>query len=121
MRFINVSQKWSWVKCSGGGAGANVAHDHAYARSRTRKGGWAFAQSPILVTTIILERLQKRGYVAMLDIYLKIASHLNEPLNTKTVHTVVLRQAQQNCERLFPPADGEHSRTNRRGSLLDCA
>ena len=63
--------------------------EHAYSWSRTRKGGWAVAQSPILVTTITLERLHKRGYVAMLVIYMKIAPHLNEPLYTRTVRTVV--------------------------------
>ncbi|MDE5417583.1 hypothetical protein L3049_06140 [Labilibaculum sp. DW002] len=36
-----------------------------YAWSRTQKGGWAVAQSPILITTITLERLKKRGYVSM--------------------------------------------------------
>jgi group II intron reverse transcriptase/maturase len=66
-----------------------VDQNHAYAWSRTRKGGWAVAQSPILVTTITLKRLEKRGYVAMLDIYSKIAPHLNEPLYTRTVRTVV--------------------------------
>ncbi len=35
-----------------------------------------------MVTTITLERLRKRGYVAMLDLYVKIAPHLNEPLYT---------------------------------------
>ena len=44
-----------------------VAYHHAYAWSRTRKGGWAIAQSPILTTTITLERLAKRGYVSLLD------------------------------------------------------
>ena len=52
-------------------------------------GGWAVAQSPILVTTITLERLCKRGYEAMLTQYTKIAPHLNEPLYTRTVRTVV--------------------------------
>jgi RNA-directed DNA polymerase len=66
-----------------------VDQNHAYAWSRTRKGGWAVAQSPILVTTITLKRLQKRGYEAMLDLYSKIAPHLNEPLYTRTVRTVV--------------------------------
>lgn len=59
-----------------------VDHDHAYAWSRTRKGGWAVAQSPILITTITLKRLEKRGYVNMLDHYLKVAPQLNEPLYT---------------------------------------
>lgn len=66
-----------------------VDQNHAYAWSRTRKGGWAVAQSPILITTITLKRLEKRGYVAMLDLYTKIAPHLNEPLYTRTVRTVV--------------------------------
>jgi RNA-directed DNA polymerase len=34
----------------------------AYAWSRTRMGGWAVAQSPILRTTITEVRLKKRGY-----------------------------------------------------------
>ena len=66
-----------------------VAPDHAYQWSRTRMGGWAVAQSPILVTTITLERLHKRGYEAMLEYYEKIAPHLNEPLFMKNVRTVV--------------------------------
>lgn len=45
---------------------------HAYAWSRTRKGGWAVAQSPILGTTITLERLAKRGYEPMLKHYEKL-------------------------------------------------
>jgi len=66
-----------------------IDQDHAYAWSRTRMGGWAVAQSPILVTTITLERLRKRGYEAMLAYYAEIAPHLNEPLYTRTVRTVV--------------------------------
>ena len=66
-----------------------VDHNHAYSWSRTRKGGWAVAQSPILVTTITLERLKKRGYEALLTHYEKIAPHLNEPLYTRPVRTVV--------------------------------
>jgi hypothetical protein len=50
-----------------------VDFDHAYAWSRTRKGGWAVAQSPILGTTITLKRLEHRGYVSLLDHYLKVA------------------------------------------------
>lgn len=66
-----------------------VDQEHAYAWSRTRKGGWAVAQSPILITTVTLNRLEKRGYEAMIDLYTKIAPHLNEPLYTRTVRTVV--------------------------------
>jgi group II intron reverse transcriptase/maturase len=48
-----------------------VDQDHAYAWSRTRKGGWAVAQSPILNTTITLSRLRRKGYESMLSYYLK--------------------------------------------------
>ena len=41
-----------------------------------REGGWAVAQSPILITTITLERLGKRGYVSMSSLYQK-ASVIN--------------------------------------------
>jgi RNA-directed DNA polymerase len=66
-----------------------VDPEHAYSWSRTRMGGWAVAQSPILGTTITLERLSKRGYMSMLSVYEKIAPHLNEPLYTRPVRTVV--------------------------------
>jgi RNA-directed DNA polymerase len=66
-----------------------VDHNHAYAWSRTRMGGWAVAQSPIMITTITLERLYKRGYEAMLDYYSKVSPGLNEPLYTRPVRTVV--------------------------------
>jgi group II intron reverse transcriptase/maturase len=46
-----------------------VDKGHAYAWSRTRKGGWAVAQSPILGTTITLSRLRRRGYESMLSYY----------------------------------------------------
>ena len=49
-----------------------VDYHHAYAWSRTRKGGWAVAQSPILITTITLKRLAQRGYESMLEHYKKI-------------------------------------------------
>lgn len=48
-----------------------VDQDHAFAWSRTRKGGWAVAQSPILITTITLSRLRRKGYESMLSYYLK--------------------------------------------------
>jgi group II intron reverse transcriptase/maturase len=41
----------------------------AYAWSRTRMGGWAVAQSPILLTTITIKRLKKRGYVSLVEYY----------------------------------------------------
>ncbi len=66
-----------------------IEYEMAYQWSRTRKGGWAVAQSPILVTTITLDRLHKRGYESMLMYYEKVAPHLNEPLYTRPVRTVV--------------------------------
>ncbi len=41
----------------------------AYAWSRSRMGGWAIAQSPILGTTITIDRLKKRGYVPLAEMY----------------------------------------------------
>jgi group II intron reverse transcriptase/maturase len=66
-----------------------VDPEQAYQWSRTRMGGWAVAQSPILITTITLERLCKRGYLPLLSYYQKVAPHLNEPLYTRPVRTVV--------------------------------
>jgi RNA-directed DNA polymerase len=66
-----------------------ISPDQAYAWSRTRKGGWAVAQSPILVTTITVKRLVKKGYESLFDYYQKVAPQLNEPLYTRPVRTVV--------------------------------
>lgn len=52
-----------------------VPKGQAYAWSRTRMGGWAVAQSPILIITITLERLRKRGYVSMLSFYQKVSNN----------------------------------------------
>jgi RNA-directed DNA polymerase len=49
-----------------------VNHIQAYQWSRTRMGGWATAQSPILKTTITLEKLRLRGYESMLDYYQRL-------------------------------------------------
>jgi hypothetical protein len=50
-----------------------VDPEQAYAWSRSRMGGWAIAQSPILGTTITIERLVKRGYEALTTWYTKVA------------------------------------------------
>lgn len=47
--------------------------------SRSRLGGWAIAQSPILNTTITVELLCKRGYEFMLSWYQKVAPHKFTP------------------------------------------
>jgi group II intron reverse transcriptase/maturase len=49
----------------------------AYAWSRSRMGGWAIAQSPILGTTITVERLQKRGYISLVSMYNEMTSSLS--------------------------------------------
>ena len=66
-----------------------INQGQAYAWSRSRMGGWAVAKSPILRTTITRSRLSKRGYESMLEYYQKVAPHLNEPLYTRPVRTVV--------------------------------
>jgi group II intron reverse transcriptase/maturase len=59
-----------------------IDHDHAYAFSRTRKGGWAVAQSPILGTTITISRLKKRGYTSLLETHISLNPSRYEPLYT---------------------------------------
>ena len=49
-----------------------IPPEQAYQWSRSRMGGWAIAQSPILGTTITVERLKKRGYIPMLEIYKQV-------------------------------------------------
>lgn len=66
-----------------------IERGKAYAYSRTRMGGWAVAQSPILGTTITLQRLAKRGYESMCGYYQKVSPIFNEPLYTRPVRTVV--------------------------------
>ena len=51
----------------------------AFRWSRSRLGGWAIAQSPILNTTVTVERLIKRGYEPMLSWYAKVAPHKFHP------------------------------------------
>jgi len=59
-----------------------ISENDAYSWSRTRMGGWAVAQSPILTTTITLDRLRKRGYEALLTYYRNFTPYLGEPLYT---------------------------------------
>lgn len=46
-----------------------IDQDLAYAWSRTRMGGWAIAQSPILRTTITVKRLEMKGYLGLIEYY----------------------------------------------------
>jgi len=79
--------------------------DHAYQWSRSRMGGWAIAQSPILNTTITVAKLTQRGYESLLTHYYKVSPHyqssplfgfadfqfplFNEPHSTRPVCYVV--------------------------------
>jgi hypothetical protein len=54
-----------------------IPQGQAYAWSRTRMGGWAVAQSPILGTTITKERLEKRGFVPLLKLYQSVSVNYN--------------------------------------------
>ena len=58
---------------------------------QNKNGSWAVAQSPILVTTVTLERLRKRGYELMPDHYFKVSPALNEPLYTRPVQPVPMK------------------------------
>ncbi|HKK89399.1 MAG TPA: group II intron maturase-specific domain-containing protein [Saprospiraceae bacterium] len=49
-----------------------VPRGQAYAWSQTRMGGWAVAQSPILGTTITVNRLLSRGYLSLSGHYHKV-------------------------------------------------
>lgn len=46
-----------------------ISPDQAYAWSRTNMGGWRVAQSPILITTITLNRLKQRGYQPLQELH----------------------------------------------------
>jgi RNA-directed DNA polymerase len=74
-----------------------ISKGQAYAWSRTRMGGWSVAQSPILGTTITVDRLVRRGYESMLSYYEKVSPQFNEPLYTRPVRTVVMPS--QSCGR----------------------
>ncbi len=41
-----------------------ISRGQAYAWSRSRMGGWAIGQSPIMKTTVTIERLKRRGYLS---------------------------------------------------------
>ena len=52
-----------------------IEQGQAYAWSRTRMGGWRVAQSPILGTTITIKRLEKRGYISLMEYYKQVRHH----------------------------------------------
>ena len=46
---------------------------HAFAWAYCRHSGWFISQSPIMTTTITLERLKQKGYISFEEVYSKIA------------------------------------------------
>jgi RNA-directed DNA polymerase len=52
----------------------------AFRWSRSRLGGWAIAQSPILITTLTVSRLRRRGYEPLLAWYHKVSPHKLNPM-----------------------------------------
>ena len=48
-----------------------ISRGQAYAWSRSRMGGWAIAQSPMMRTTVTLERLKKKGYFSFSEQFRK--------------------------------------------------
>ncbi|MFN6947253.1 MAG: group II intron reverse transcriptase/maturase [Cytophagaceae bacterium] len=59
-----------------------VPPKRAYLWSKSHMGGWAIAQSPIMGTTITLERLKRKGYESLQEYYEKVSILLDEPLYT---------------------------------------
>ena len=59
-----------------------VNPDQAFMWSRSRMGSWAVAQSPILGTTITVDRLKRRGYIPFSEMYKIVSLQFNEPLYT---------------------------------------
>ena len=50
-----------------------IDRDHAYAWSRSRMGGWKISCSPIMRTTVTIERLERRGYIQFSKFYRTIS------------------------------------------------
>ena len=55
-----------------------IPKGQAYAWSRSRMGGWAVAQSPIMKTTITIKRLQMKGYVSFAQQFSKVRKVMPE-------------------------------------------
>ena len=54
-----------------------IPKGQAYAWSRSRMGGWAIAQSPMMRTTVTLDRLERKGYFSFSQQFQK--SHRSVP------------------------------------------
>lgn len=58
-----------------------ISQGQAYAWSRSRMGGWAIAQSPMMRTTVTVERLRRKGYISFSQQFKK--SHRTMQLSTQ--------------------------------------
>ena len=79
MSFLFGSNKESWSFPFNFDIARRYAEHADCQTTRYGEQGGGVACSPILLTTITVERLQKRGYESMLTYYLKIAPFLHEP------------------------------------------
>jgi hypothetical protein len=66
-----------------------VNKQKAYEWGNTRKGYWRTAHSPILQTTVTIERLKQKGYVPLMDTYTLRRKTLMNRRDTRTVRPVV--------------------------------
>jgi RNA-directed DNA polymerase len=66
-----------------------VNKQKAYEWGNTRRGYWRIAHSPILQSTITIERLKQKGYVPLMDTYTLRRKTLVNRRDTRTVRPVV--------------------------------
>jgi len=64
-----------------------IPKGQAYSWSRSRMGGWAIAQSPMMRTTVTIERLKRRGYLSFSEQFQK--SHRTVLNETQTKFSFV--------------------------------
>lgn len=57
-----------------------IPHGRAYSWSRSRLGGWAQICSPMIQTTLIIQRLKRRGYIEFSKYYKRFYIQLNPPI-----------------------------------------
>ena len=60
-----------------------IPKGQAYSWSRSRMGGWAIAQSPMMITTVTLERLRKRGYLSFSEQFQKSHRTVSKEIQLK--------------------------------------
>lgn len=60
-----------------------ISRGQAYAWSRSRMGGWAIAQSPMMRTTVTLVRLKRRGYFSFSEQFQKSNRSVSNEMQVK--------------------------------------